>query len=241
MLEAYMYLWLDLFAIAYPLAQSFEHRLQYYKKWSALFPAITIVALFFIVWDVVFAQYGIWGFNDDYLIGWRILGLPLEEWLFFFFIPFACVFIYECTNYFIPKRVFRKWAGYWTALYGLIVFVVGLLHWDHAYTATTFLLSGAFIFIFYWVKKPDFLDRFWFGYIFSLIPFLLVNGVLTGSWLESPIVWYNDAENLGIRIGSIPLDDTVYLFLLLFSIIWIYESLLKRFPSIQGRTFVSEE
>ena len=31
-----LYLWLDLFALSYPLAQSFEHRLQYYKKWYAL-------------------------------------------------------------------------------------------------------------------------------------------------------------------------------------------------------------
>lgn len=234
MIKDYLYLWLDLFAIAYPLAQSFEHRLRYYTKWWSLFPAIGVVGFFFIVWDVVFTQHGIWGFNEDYLVGWSIFNLPIEECLFFLLIPFSCIFIYECTLYFIPKRIFKRWSAPWTLLYGLIVFVVGLLHWDHAYTSVTFLLSALVILIFFLVEKRDFLDRFWLGYLFSLIPFLLVNGILTGSYLDEPIVWYNDAENLGIRLGTIPLDDTVYLFLLLFSITWIYEGLLKRFDNVKG-------
>jgi lycopene cyclase domain-containing protein len=229
-----LYLWLDLFALSYPLAQSFEHRLQYYKKWYALFPAIFIVGLGFIIWDVAFTQAGVWGFNDRYLLGVKFLDLPIEEWLFFLLIPYACIFIYECTLYFIPKRIFKGIALPFTILYGSVVLVVGLMHWGHAYTSVTFLLSALVIAVFLLVKRPDFLDRFWLGYIFSLIPFLLVNGVLTGSWLEDPVVWYNDAENLGIRIATIPLDDTVYLFLLLFSITWIYEGLLKRFPMVKS-------
>jgi hypothetical protein len=34
--------------------------------------------------------------------------------------------------------------------------------------------------------------------------------VLTGTWLPEPIVWYNDAENLGLRVGTIPVEDSVY-------------------------------
>jgi lycopene cyclase domain-containing protein len=67
------------------------------------------------------------------------------------------------------------------------------------------------------------LGRFYLGYVVSLIPFLMVNGLLTGSFLEEPIVWYNDAENLGLRIGTIPVEDSVYMLLLLMMNTTIYE------------------
>ena len=49
-----------------------------------------------------------------------------------------------------------------------------------------------------------------------MIPFLIVNGLLTGSFIEGEVVWYNNAENLGIRLGTIPIEDIVYAFNLLY-------------------------
>jgi lycopene cyclase domain-containing protein len=48
-----------------------------------------------------------------------------------------------------------------------------------------------------------------------LIPFFIVNGILTGSFIENEVVWYNDFENLGIRLFTIPIEDTVYAFTLI--------------------------
>jgi lycopene cyclase domain-containing protein len=72
--------------------------------------------------------------------------------------------------------------------------------------------------------KPDWLGRFYFGYIYSLIPFFIVNGILT----NLPVVTYNNAENLGIRITNIPIEDTIYCLLLLLMNVTVYEWLKAR-------------
>jgi lycopene cyclase domain-containing protein len=51
-----------------------------------------------------------------------------------------------------------------------------------------------------------------------------VNGFLTAI----PVVLYNDEENVGIRLYSIPLEDVFYGMLLLFMNIVIYEKLKNR-------------
>ena len=68
---------------------------------------------------------------------------------------------------------------------------------------------------------------FMLTYIVSLIPFFLVNGILT----SIPIVWYDNAENLGLRIFTIPIDDFIYLFGLLLPSFNIYNILIRRFGS----------
>ena len=123
-MEKYLYLGVNLFAISYPLAQSFEHRIKFSSQWFALFPAILITGAFFLIWDYWFTQMGVWEFNPTYLLGIYFFDLPLEEWLFFITVPFACVFIYEVLNYFFPKDYFLPYAK--PFVYVMIPFLVGL-------------------------------------------------------------------------------------------------------------------
>ena len=67
-------------------------------------------------------------------------------------------------------------------------------------------------------------------YLFALIPFVIVNGFLTGSYTAEPIVSYNANHILGTRIINIPIEDTIYCFEILVTVVAFYEyKLAKRF------------
>jgi lycopene cyclase domain-containing protein len=217
------YFYLHLFTVIPVLALSFDKNVHYYKKWKHLLPAIIPVAVFFIIWDVVFTARGVWGFNEEYFSGWLIFGLPVEEWLFFFTVPFACVFIYECLNYYIKKDLLAKAEPFITPILIVVFFIVGFLHFRHTYTATTFLLSGSFLLYHYLAEPAGQRSRFYLAYLVVWIPFVLVNGVLTGGFTEAPVVVYNPEEYLGIRVGSVPVDDSIYNFLMLLGIVTLFE------------------
>lgn len=217
------YFYLHLFTVVPVLALSFDKNVHFYKKWKYLFPAILPVAIFFIVWDVVFTARGVWGFNEDYFSGGSILGLPVEEWLFFITVPFACVFIYECLNFYLKRDILAKAEPLITPSLILGFFLIGFTFFWRSYTATTFLLSGSFLLYHYLFEPARQRSRFYLAYLVVWIPFILVNGVLTGGFTEAPVVLYNPEEYLGIRVGSVPIDDSIYNFLLLLGIVTLFE------------------
>lgn len=226
--SSYTYLYLHLFTFIPAFLLSFDRNVHYYRKWRHLFPAVLIMAVIFIAWDVFFTMKGVWGFNEAYLTGWRLLHLPLEEWLFFFTVPFACVFIYECLNFYVKNDWLAPFERVITLALISFFLVIGFLHWSHMYTATTFLLAGFFLLYHFLFIEGSYRSRFYLAYLVSWIPFLLVNGVLTGGYTEEPVVIYNPDEYLGWRITSVPADDSVYSFLLLLGTVSFFEFFRKK-------------
>lgn len=218
----YYYLLLDLLSVAYPLAQSFEKKLMFYKKWRFLLPGVLAANLIYIPWDIWFTHKGVWGFNEKYITGLSLWGLPIEEWLFFVAIPFACFFIYEVALYFFKPKPFKT-APLYHGILALVLLILGFRNMDHTYTAITFWGCAFTLLIAGQVIPRARWSYFWIMYGLSLIPFLLVNGALTGSFTPEPVVWYNNAENLGIRLFTIPVEDTVYLLFYLLIIYMFYE------------------
>ena len=98
-----LYLIINFASLIVPLLFSFHPKLAFYKRWLYLWPAIILTGIPFIIWDICFTEWGIWGFNPSYISGYTIFNLPLEEVLFFICIPYACLFTYHCFNVLIKK------------------------------------------------------------------------------------------------------------------------------------------
>ncbi len=220
----YIYLYLNIFTILFPLLLSFDKRVAFYRNWPSLFPAILVNAAGFILWDVLFTEAGVWGFNDEYLTGVYIFGLPLEELLFFFTVPYACVFIYDVLNAYIRRDLLQPYAKTIVFLLLPLLVAVAVFNLSRLYTSITFLLLAVTLVVHYRVFNTKYLGRFFLAYLVHLVPFLIVNGVLT----YLPVVWYNNDYNLGIRLISIPVEDTMYSMLMLLITISVYEGLRER-------------
>jgi lycopene cyclase domain-containing protein len=204
-----LYAWVMILSFAGPFLLSFDKKVAFYKNWRGLFAGIALNGVLFILWDGWFAETGIWGFNDNYVLPYRINHLPLEEWSFFFVVPYASVFIYSCLKAYIPKQPFENYMHRITLIVAFLVLIIGILHYDRTYTFVNCMIAGALLLTNFYFK-PGYTGYFWLAYIIHLIPFFAVNGILTGAVTPEPVVWYNDNENLGIRIITIPLEDTIY-------------------------------
>ncbi|NEU08244.1 lycopene cyclase domain-containing protein [Flavihumibacter sp. R14] len=223
----FTYLLVNLGTILIPFLFSFHPKLKFYKTWKSFFPGLGITGFIFIVWDVYFTYLGVWGFNKNYLTGVEVLNLPVEEILFFFCIPYACVFTYHCLDILIKKSPVSAESTL-TLLLIIILITTGILFYNKLYSVFTFISLAVVLALAKYILKVTWLSKFYLIYAILLIPFLIVNGILTGSGLEHPVVWYNEMETIGIRIGTIPLEDVFYGMELILINLLIYKNLLKR-------------
>ncbi|QHS54237.1 lycopene cyclase domain-containing protein [Mucilaginibacter sp. 14171R-50] len=202
----YTYLIINALTVFFPVVLSFDKRVAFAKNWKFIWPGMGITGLLFLFWDVLFTIHGVWSFNDEYIVGIKLLGLPLEEILFFLTVPFACIFIYACLNYYVkwqPSPVLARVIS--NLLIGMAVALL-VANYTRLYTAITFGLLAVLLALLLYLFKVDWLNRFYVAFAVSLIPFYIVNGLLTAI----PVVLYNNAQNMGVRVGTIPFEDHFY-------------------------------
>lgn len=228
MTEKYLYLFINLGSVAIPLLASFYPKAPFYKEWKHAFIAIAVTAIPFIIWDEIFVQLGFWGFNERYITGIRIASLPLEEVLFFICIPYACLFTYFAIRHLVTNPYF--FPSHELLSFALIIslLIAGLFFIENAYTAITFLALSFYLAFLVLKQRVRYLPYFYAAFLLILIPFFLVNGVLTGSLIENEIVWYNEEATVGVRLGTIPLEDAFYAMLMMLLNVSIFEWLRER-------------
>ncbi len=223
-----LYATLLLATFVFPFMLSFDKKVAYYKSWGPLFLGISVNAILFIVWDGWFARTGVWGFNPDYVWPIRLNDLPLEEWLFFIIVPYASVFIYSCLKAWVPRDPLAKVKHHLTLFFLMLTFVIAALSTQKTYTFYNALIASVLLLVHYLFLKREWMGYFWLAYMVHLVPFLIVNGILTGAATNEPVVWYNETKIMGPRIYTIPVEDCIYALTCLLLPITIMEWLIKK-------------
>lgn len=89
-----MYLYLQLlciFVIAPNIALLYLNRKKIHPK--PLVVALFILFLVAVIWDQLSVRMGLWIFSQEEIVG-NLFGLPIEEYLFFLFVPLLSINIY---------------------------------------------------------------------------------------------------------------------------------------------------
>jgi lycopene cyclase domain-containing protein len=222
------YLLFNLLILAGPLIMSFEKQIRFAGQWRYAWPAIVLVAIPYIIWDALVTG-SHWWFNEKYTLDFRLAKLPIEEWLFFFSVPFAALFSWEVIKFHyrrdrklhFMRRV--RYGLYALQLAGLIFFANG-----KEYTGLMLIFLGAAFISDRVLRTNLFLRRRFFIYLAVVIGFIFIfNGYLT--W--RPVVLYGEAYQLGWRLGTIPIEDFGYGMSLIFLVTVFYEKFKKLWPA----------
>lgn len=215
-------------SISIPFLLSFDKKLQFYKQWKYLIPSIVVIALFYIVGDIYFTKIGVWGFNRTHLSNIFLFKLPIEEWLFFLAIPYASIFLHDVLHAYFPSFQLPIYVSRRLSIFFfLMALVTLLLYLDKAYTVYILTIFIIIITVSYF-DKSDTISRFYCTFLIILIPFVLVNGVLTGAFTAEPVVWYDHSENLNLRFITTPIEDFIYGFTMLLGAIMLRNRLKKK-------------
>ncbi len=212
---------LVLFSVA-TAGVSLKRRDGFLSKLKYLFPAMLFSGAIFILWDIRFAELGIWNFNPEFFLGISIQKLPIEEWLFFFVIPFFSVYIYEILK---ERSMTFSRPNFFVVISLALLVVFAFMAYSYRrnlYTFFTFFLLS--IYFGYTIFRNNFKKNyavFYLSFLLALIPFLILRGVL----VALPVMSFNGEHIMNVHIFSMPVEDLGYFFLLHLMNITIFEYL----------------
>lgn len=143
-------------------------------------------------------------------------------------VPFASVFIYACLKAYFPTNIFKPFVHYLNYFFILLLAFACLFFYQKTYTLVNCALALILLIFHQFYFKKQYMGYFWFAYFVHLIPFVIINGILTGMATPEPVVSYNANHIIGFRIITIPIEDTIYALTCLLIPITIMEFLLSK-------------
>ncbi|MGI9591518.1 MAG: lycopene cyclase domain-containing protein [Myxococcota bacterium] len=186
--------------------------------------AIVWMALPFLVWDA-WAAGRHWTFNESYVLGPALAGLPFEEILFFASVPFACLFLWQSVFRKLPERRSPGLAWLYRLPWlltplGAVLFALG-----RQYTGLTLLALAA---VCVWDHRSGtrlLLQPRFHGFLAAVLGLTAIfNGYLTAR----PVVLYGAQYQLDFLLGTIPIEDFGYGLALVFGVAVGFEGARQR-------------
>ena len=222
----YTYLFVLGITFIAPFLLGFHSSVNFNQQWRKILKGLLWIGLLYIPWDILKTYYGVWSFNPEMITGLYLANLPIEEVFFFVVTPFACLFSYACVQYYWPQDLSRNYT-HWAKTGLILLMTLSLLvlaqHPTGWYTSSAIVVAIIMSLLAYrkLTNRSFFLGVI--TWMILLLPFYLCNGILTGLefwqypfWnthqvdIKDAVVLYNNAENVGIRIWSVPLEDFFY-------------------------------
>ena len=211
---------------------AFIPSLQLHKRFLVevlVFDPIGLIGAFlFLGMFGLHCKWNIGGLMPDYLLGSiSIATYPLKNGCFLFVCPLlACLHMMRSLCFPKPSLDYSNKLLYRITLFStaLASLLFAVVNYDKWYTVINFSLAIPLTYLVY-TYNIKLLQHFLLTFLVMLIPFFIVNGILTGSFIEDQVVWYNNAENLGIRMGTIPVEDSIYAYTMILCNLFLTEFL----------------
>ena len=175
----------------------------------------------YIIWDVLVTG-SHWWFNKAYTLDFRLLGLPIEEWLFFITVPFGCLLVWETLSDTRLSKQLSPLRHVNTVLYATLPVGIAVFSTGRQYTGLVLCCFGLVgladtLLRTHLLRRPK--TYLYLAIVAGLV--LVFNGYLTAR----PVVLYGEAYQSGYRILTIPVEDFGYGFTLTLFNAMLYEKL----------------
>ncbi len=206
-MKKHIYAIIALLSFAGPFAMSFDRRVYFIQYLVPILIATLSIGALYIIWDVMVTKKGHWRFNDETVGPKRIAHLPPGEWLFFLLIPYACIFIYEVIAAYFGEGSAQPslvWLQY--ALAGVFAVLIFLVR-GKGYSMLA-MTSAVIYFLASAIFTPGIFGAS--GFLISMLFIFVAFGLINGLYTSIPTIFYNENAILGVRVGTIPLEDFIY-------------------------------
>lgn len=222
------YLLLDIVYLAVPLIFSFGGKAPFFRQWKYLWISTLGAGIIFFAWEAAFTAMGVLEYNPDRLVGWAILGVPVESVLYYVCIPYAGVFAYHTLNHAIERDYIYFHHELISSALSILFMILGIYHMDKAFTGSLFVIMGLFLAFQMIVLRPRYMSRFYFATPFILVLLIPSTLLLTGQFTFQLVVWHDVQETLGISLGTAPLEALLFGWFVILVNVTTYEWLKMR-------------
>ncbi len=223
-MKKFAYLIFNLVVLIGPLSAIVFYRPIILPVWPALFFSLFIAAVIFIILDQ-WATGRFWYFNRKYLTGLFIGKLPVEEWLFFITVPFACFLLWVNLQPLLPDASVNF---FWLVGFLFCLSILALISLKKHRTYAAAVIIGFFtVIILDMLAGANLIvrQRFWIFMIIVNLLTLIFNAYL----VNQPIVRYFKQPKTGWQILNIPAEDFLYGTCLIYSNLFLYHLFITRF------------